>query len=263
MPQTLDNSVEPTTTYRRDFKSPTQYPPKPKSTYGTLLREGILPIVIDSAKGLKCTRFLSDNDVQLAAFATYLGVNVFPNKPFTSKEQRMVGSAGFNLGLSVQHGGFLGKKRCLVKKHQEFKQSEFKKSEVQTLLKTEIDYASLWKGKGIIHKTDTLRLDRQNETKTHQNLQIQVNKTRGKNESTTVATVLLNRNLENLSGKNLQMHQAHVLRKTKQAFFLSTQTGSVYEVTLGEIPTTPLTRQKKRKAPQSKDPNKEEKILSI
>lgn len=230
------------TTYQQDFQVPVQARVRQNSTHGTLAREGIIPVSKSPffERGIAGTRFLSQLDVKLAALAPSLGVKLFPGKPYTPKEERMVRIAGFFMGIFVQRGGFLGKKKCVIDKKEPFEQHAFQDKDVIDLLTCKkFDYASIWCGAGTICGSNTLRLDVQgstseNEEAVFQNLQIQVQKARqnkpGKTESTTVATVLVSHDIDQQI-KNVAQEK-HILKKTKHAFFLSAKTGHKYEVNL-------------------------------
>lgn len=212
---------------------------RPRSSHGTLVRESILPVSCTFRYGIGGTRFLSEFDIVITAYAHRMGLDPFPDKPLTPKEERMVRGKAFQLGLLVQYGGFLGKQKCLAIKRSPFSQcTDFTTSDIRTIIAlTKFDYASLWGNSKTIVKTDKLRIDIQDPAPEHQNLQIQVNKKRSHKPgqpppSTTCSTILLSFALAIFE---TAAQKKHVMRKVKNAFLLSAQTGQKYEVTLGEV----------------------------
>lgn len=205
-----------------------------RSSHGTLAREGILPMEKTFTYGIGGTRFYSEDDVRLAAFSYFLlGLDVFNDRPFTPKEERMVRGMAFRLGTAIQRGGFVGQQRCLVEKALPLNQcNDFKPQDVKDIVRHKhLTYASLWRKRGKIVETLPLRIDIEDPAKDHQNIQIQVNKQRKKRESTTCAHVQLYFNLAIFRPIDVAQHQ-HVLRKVRNAFILSAMTGASYGVKL-------------------------------
>lgn len=90
-----------------------------------------------------------------------------------------------------------------------------------------VDYASLWGKPGTIAKNDCVRIDIQNPSSTYKNIQIQKNSDRRKNESTTLATVLVSYALESCK---LPTEQQQIMSDVKEAFRKSYREGVVCEV---------------------------------
>lgn len=209
------------------------------SSHGTLEREGIRPQPCAFKYGIEGTRFLSENDVKICAFALSLGINPFPQKPLTPKEARMVRGAGFRLGFFVQHGGFVGRQECLITEGDKFDQCQdgYKIENIKEM-NQKLAYANLWSKPGTIAKTPSLRADIQNPTPTHQNIQIQVNQPRNgkhgqKPPSTTAAQVLINGNLSMFGDPLQESKQKHVIKQVKIALYRSAANGKIYDVSLG------------------------------
>jgi len=234
----VEEAMPKETTYTQSFQAySVKAIPHRISTKGRLASEGIFPVPLTRVYGIDCTRFLSKTDIRLAALALYaLNLSLFNDNPLTSKEQRLVRGIAYQMGLIIQYGGFLGKLRCLVVKGEPFEQAAYTLKGVHLIVADKkINYTSLWRNSGTVCTTPTYRIDIQDPTPTHQNLQVQVNKSRkkkaGKKESTSVATVLIDNQLSFFV--NDTAHQRHVVRKVRHAFLLSAQTGVKYEVRLG------------------------------